>query len=156
MLPQLPQPVLSQLPLPKISRGLLVAVAVVSFIGFADAAYLTIQHYNQGILPCVIFKGCDQVLTSSYAKVLGIPISLIGAVYYLTILISALLFLDTKNPKALLVLGYLPVAGLAVSLGLVYLQLFVIKAVCFYCMFSAISSTILFIFGLKILNLRPD
>lgn len=81
------------------------------------------------------------------------PVSLIGAIYYLTILISTLLFVDTKNTKALLALSYLPVAGFAVSLLLVFLQLFVIQAICFYCVISAISSTLLFILGLKILKL---
>jgi len=121
-----------------------------------DAAYLTIQNYSQGILPCVIFEGCDQVLTSQYAKVGNIPISLVGAIFYLAIFISGILFVDNKSPRALMVLGYLPIVGFITSLALVYLQIFIIKALCIYCLVSAISSTILFLLGLKVLKLRRE
>lgn len=135
-------------------KWLLAAILAFSFIGFLDAVYLTVQNYSQGILPCVIFEGCDQVLTSQYAKVWNIPISLVGAIYYLIIFVLAILFIDSKNPRALLVLGYLPIAGFITSLALVFLQVFVIKALCVYCVVSAISSTILFILGLKVLKFR--
>ena len=130
------------------------AILAVSFIGFFDAAYLTVQHYQQGIVPCIVFEGCEEVLASKYAQVGGIPTSLIGAIYYLAIFISTLLFVDRKNPFALKVIGYLPIAGFTVSLFLVYLQIFVIKAICTYCVVSAVSSTILFVLGLKVLKFK--
>lgn len=126
------------------------AMLVFSFIGFVDATYLTIQHYSQGILPCVLFKGCDQVLTSPYAVIKGLPISLWGAIYYLTIFLAAIFFIDTKSRKSLLILSFLPIAGFVASLVLVYLQIFVIKALCTYCVVSALSSTILFFLGLQV------
>ena len=136
----------------------LIAFMAISFIGFLDAAYLTIQHYNEGILPCVVFEGCEEVTTSKFSTVAGIPISLFGAGYYLTILISAITFWDSKNRKAFLVIAYLPMAGFAISIFLLYLQLFVIKAICAYCVVSIISSALLFILGLlalKLIKVRP-
>lgn len=143
----------------------LIAIVVVSFIGFLDATYLTIQHYNEGILPCVVFEGCEQVTTSKFSTVAGVPISLFGVAFYLTILISTIIFWDpikslrdhgasTKKDKALLALGYLPIAGFAISMLLLYLQLFVIKAICAYCVVSIISSTLLFILGLKVIHIQ--
>lgn len=126
----------------------------ISFVGFFDAVYLTIQHYQNGIPPCYGFQGCDLVLTSRYSTVRGVPISLIGAIYYLAIFISGIWFIDSKNSKALSVLAYLPMGGFAVSLLLLYLQVFVIKAVCDYCVISAASSTVLFILGLKVLKFK--
>ena len=135
-------------------RWVLIVIVIVSFIGFLDAAYLTIQHYNDSILPCVVFEGCEQVTNSKYSAIFNIPISLFGAVYYLVILISGIIFWDTKNAKTLLALVYLPIAGFAISMFLLYLQLFVIKAICAYCMVSVISSIILFILGLKVIYRR--
>ena len=135
-------------------KWILAAILVFSFIGFLDAGYITVQHYSEGIVPCYGFQGCDLVLTSRYAEVGGVPISLVGAIYYLIIFIAGVWFIDSRNKKALFVLGYLPMVGFAVSIGLVYLQVFVIKAVCDYCVISAVSSLILFIFGLKVLKFR--
>lgn len=134
--------------MPQISRWFLIAFAVVSFLGFLDATFLTIEHYNRGILPCYIFEGCDQVTTSVYSQVAGLPVALFGAIYYLAIFIATILFIDTKYKPILYVLIFLPIFGFLFSLGFLYLQIFVIKAICFYCVISAITSTTLFVFGL--------
>ena len=105
-------------------------------------------------MPCYGFQGCDLVLASRYAQIWGIPISLVGAVYYLVIFLAGVWFIDSKNAKPLFVLSYLPMAGFAASLGLLYLQLFVIKAVCDYCVISAASSIILFVLGLRVLKFK--
>jgi uncharacterized membrane protein len=139
-----------------IPKWLIILFICLSFVGFLDAAYLTVEHYTQGILPCYVFKGCEKVTTSQYSTLAGVPISLFGAIYYLTIFISGILFLDTKSQKWLSVLGYLPILGFLASLGLIYLQLFVIKAICLYCVISAISSTTLFIMGLYLLRLKKS
>lgn len=129
---------------------ILAVFVVVSLLGFLDAAYLTIKHYQQGILPCYIFEGCDLVTTSKYSVFFGIPVSLFGAVYYVFILLAALFYLDTKKNAVLKILKYTPVAGLLASIWFLFLQLFVIKAVCFYCIVSAITSTTIFIASLFI------
>ena len=123
-------------------------------IGFLDATYLTFQHYNQGILPCYIFSGCDKVLTSSYATVAGIPISLAGSLYYLTILVTVFLFWDVGSKKAFQVLIYLPIAAFAISLGLLSIQLFIIHEICLYCIISLASSSVLFVFSLLLKKAR--
>ena len=133
---------------------ILAGILFFSLVGFLDATYLTIQHYGRGILPCYVFEGCDKVITSSYATIKGVPISLFGAIYYLTVLASLILFFDTENKKILRILIYLPVLGFAVSIFLLFLQIFIIKAICFYCIISLISSTALFILGLLIRHMR--
>lgn len=124
---------------------LLALFLLASFIGFLDATYLTVEHYNKGILPCYIFEGCDQVTASRYSTVGNIPIALFGAIYYLVIFISTILFFDTKYKPILYILILLPIFGFLFSLWFMYLQIFVIKAICFYCVISATTSTALFI-----------
>lgn len=134
-----------QLALPK---WLIFSFIAVSFIGFIDSSYLTVSHYSGIGVNCTLTEGCGEVTTSEYSKVFGIPLALIGMLYYLTMLIGALLYFDTKNEKIIEVLRIFVWGGLLGSIYFVYLQLVVIQAICEYCMLSAVTSTLLFIFGL--------
>src|SRR5581483_587523 len=69
-----------------------------TLLGFLDAAYLTIQHYQHVIPPCTT-GGCETVLTSSFATIAGTPIALIGAGFYVFIAILTGLYLQTKNKQ---------------------------------------------------------
>ncbi|OGJ43028.1 hypothetical protein A3B60_03830 [Candidatus Peregrinibacteria bacterium RIFCSPLOWO2_01_FULL_39_12] len=120
----------------------------VSFIGFLDAGYLTVVHYTGADLACSFLEGCEIVTTSKYSLIFGIPVALLGALYYLTILILSLLYFDTKNNILLKIFPALTIFGFLASGWFIYLQIFVIKALCEYCILSAVTSTILFILGL--------
>src|SRR3989338_7361822 len=138
----------------------------VSFLGFLDASYLTVKHFVGTPLPCSVLHGCEEVTTSQYSVIGGIPVALLGAVYYLAIFILILSVLrrnmfsssgvenvaDANEDKLLNLTVRLTVIGLLASLWFIYLQLFVIKAICLYCMFSAFTSITLFVFGLFVLN----
>lgn len=123
---------------------------IVSFLGFLDATYLTAQHYLGTIPPCVITTGCETVLTSEHNAIFGIPVALIGAAYYLLLFLLAILSLDVKR-ETIHFAAFLTPIGFLASLYFVYLQLFVIKEICSYCVVSAATSTILFILGLFII-----
>lgn len=132
---------------------LMLAVAI---LGLADATYLTIQHYQNAVPPCTI-HGCEKVLTSSYAEIAGIPVALFGAIYYF-VQSALLIAFFTSRKKILLILPSLfSIAGFLASMWFVYLQIAVIKAICQYCMVSAVTSTLLFIFGMIVLvQFRKD
>lgn len=147
---------LSTKPLPIIPKWIIVLILLVSIIGFVDATYLTVKHYNGTSINCSLIKGCDKVTTSKYSTLGNIPISLFGSAYYLIIFIAALAYVDAKKKFFLNCVVCLSVAGFLVSLGLIYLQVFIIKAICLYCMVSAISSTIIFITGLVILKIKQS
>ena len=121
---------------------------VFSFIGFLDASYLAIKHFNGSTLICNITSGCNTVLASSYSEIFGIPVALGGALYYLTVFVLVVAFLDTKKDKILDFISKFAVAGLLASTYFVYLQVVVLKSICQYCMLSAITSTLLFITGI--------
>ncbi|MEK9130583.1 MAG: vitamin K epoxide reductase family protein [Patescibacteria group bacterium] len=134
----------------KIPNWLIIAFLVVSFLGFLDATYLTAQHYLGTIPSCVITTGCEIVLTSEQNAIFGIPVALIGSVYYFLLFLLAVLSLEMKRGIIRFVALLTPLGFLA-SLYFVYLQLFVIKEICFYCIVSATTSTILFILTLFII-----
>ena len=111
-------------------RALRVAAGCVALAGMAVAGYLTWVHYDAGALVCVAGGGCETVQQSSYAELAGIPVALLGLLGYAAIF--ALVLWDT--PTARLGAAALAVFGLAFSVYLIVLQLFVIDAVCVWCL----------------------
>lgn len=140
---------MNHLPLP---NWLIYMILAVAFLGFIDASYLTISHYTGSELNCTLTQGCGEVTSSEYSKIFGTPVALLGLLYYLTVLIGTLLYYDTRNFKIIQLLRPLSLAGFLFSAWFVYVQIFLIQAICQYCMLSAITSTILFILGLVTLK----
>jgi uncharacterized membrane protein len=118
---------------------------VVALVGFIDATYLAVEHYQGVIPPCTVTAGCELVLTSSYAAIFGIPVSLLGALYYLAILAGLFAYLDFRKTIILNCTFLFTIFGLLASLWFVYLQIFVIHSYCTYCLGSALTSAILFV-----------
>ena len=147
----MPEP-LTIKPSPPIPVWLAWAFIFLSLAGLGDASYLTAKHYLGVPVACSVFEGCDKVLTSQYAVWWSVPVALIGIVYYLTILMLAAGFVFTGRMALFRFASLVTVIGFAASLWFVYLQLFVINAVCLYCIISAVSSTLLFILGIYILK----
>jgi uncharacterized membrane protein len=124
-----------------------------AILGFLDAAYLTVEHFLNRVPPCSIVHGCEKVTTSSFALIFGVlPMSLLGALYYLSVIVALILYLDMRRAFIIKWTARFTIIGFLFSLYLVYLQLFVIKAICQYCMLSALSSTGLFVVGLLMLR----
>lgn len=140
------------MPTASVPRWLLVSFIILSLLGFADSAYLTAKHYLRTPLPCFITVRCDVVTNSVYATVGPIPVALLGALYYLTIFILAAYALWLGSQKTIRLAAFLTPLGLLASLYFVYIQLFVLHAICIYCVVSAISSTLLFILGMLFLR----
>lgn len=113
---------------------------VLSVLGIADSAYLTYKHYSGDALTCTVLEGCNEVLSSAYAVVLGVPVSILGIIFYGAVLLLSFLYFDTRNKKILLILFLISILGFLASLWFLYLQFFVIQALCQYCIFSAILS----------------
>lgn len=141
-------------PLAPVPKRVVFAFLVVSFIGFVDAAYLTVKHYLGTPLNCSILEGCETVTTSQYAMIGNIPVALLGTLYYLAVFILTIAYLDTKRENLFAVAARLTIVGFLASLLFLYLQLFVIKAICLYCVVSAITSTALFILGIFVIKYK--
>ena len=122
-----------------------ILIGLFSFFGLIDASYLAAKHYSGTIPPCAIVKGCEAVTTSQYATVGGISVALLGAIYYLVVLIISIVIIDTKNDWLKKFLAKFSILGLLASIWFISLQLFVIKALCLYCLVSAFSSTAIFV-----------
>ena len=118
------------------TTSLLAAAAVLSLLGLTDALYLTVQHLSGHSVPCSVTGGCEEVLTSSYAVVAGVPLAALGAAaYFSAVSLSILAAFGYRNAAKLL----LPLVAtmVLVSVWLFYLQAFVIRAFCQFCLLSA-------------------
>lgn len=139
-----PSPTLS----PKTNKTFAVLFLAFGVLGFSDSTYLFIEHLR-GVLPsCYLISGCDRVLLSPYAEIFGVPVALLGVLYYGIIVAGSLLFFDIGKSSILKYLSLFSIAGIIASGYFVFLQLFVIKSICLYCVLSAVSSTVLFVIGM--------
>lgn len=120
-----------------------------SVVGLADTLYLTSRYYK-GIISCSIIEGCQEVLISKYSHFGPVPVSLLGTSYYVLILLASILFLKYRKNIFLLVLKIFSPLAFIFSLWLLYVQIFLIKYICQYCLLSTATSTILFICSLVI------
>jgi uncharacterized membrane protein len=110
-------------------RTLRIGVALVAFAGIGVAGYLTWAHFADSQVICVAGGGCETVQKSSYSEIAGVPVALLGVISYTTIL--ALVLWD--SPSARLGAAALAFVGLLFGIYLLALQLFVIDAICVWC-----------------------
>ena len=115
-----------------------VAAALLGLLGLGDALYLTVEHLagRAAMVPCSVTHGCEEVLTSSYAVIAGIPLAAVGAAAYFSVFSLATLAAFGYRAAAALLRPLVGVMVL-VSLWLIYLQAFVIRAFCQFCLLSA-------------------
>lgn len=132
-------------PLRALPTKLAIFLLIVALLGFADATYLTVEHYKGDIPPCTIVAGCETVLTSSYSVITGVPVSLLGAIFYFVMLVGIFSFIESKKTGLLKWALLLTIFGFLFTLWFTYVQAFIIGAFCLYCLGSALTSTVLFV-----------
>lgn len=128
--------------IPNILIGLILLFA---FLGFVDATYLAAKKYLDSPLNCFIFSGCDTVSKSSYSTFFGIPLSVFGIGYYLSIIFLAIAYLDSKKNIYMKIAFYFSIIGFIMSINFMLIQIFLIKAICLYCFLSFVFSAAIFL-----------
>ena len=123
-------------------RRLRIAGIVICAIGLGIAGYLTYVHYEKLKVVCLSSGGCETVQSSVYAKLGGIPVPVLGLLGYLSILAS---FVLLRGDLARLTGFAFALIGFLFSGYLTYRELFTIKAICQWCVGSAICMTLLMI-----------
>jgi len=122
-------------------------IPVVSVLGLGVALYLSYIELFQAEAVCGPVGNCNAVQNSPYAYLFGvIPVGVLGAVGYITILLGWLLV--SRGPVSLhkplnLVLWGMAWIGTIFSIYLTFLEPFVIGATCMWCLTSAVLMTIL-------------
>jgi uncharacterized membrane protein len=132
------------------------AIAVLALVGLFVALYLWLHALGfGGAIKCGASGGCETVQTSQWAVFLGLPVAFYGVAGYFVVLVVALASL---RPAALaqrkwnVILVGLVSVGLLFTIYLTYLELFVIHAICRWCVGSAVIITLIWI--VSVLSLR--
>ena len=132
------------------------AIALLALVGLFVALYLWLHALGYGgAIKCGASGGCETVQTSQWAVFLGLPVAFYGVVGYVVVLVVALVALRpaalAQRPWNVLLAG-LATVGVLFTAYLTYLELFVIQAICRWCVGSAIIITLIWIVSL--LSLR--
>lgn len=114
------------------ARAPLLAVGL-AIAGAAIAAYLTITRLAGALPACGPLAGCDEVASSAYSEIFGIPIAALGLAFSLAILVAALAWWRGGDRRAVTTAYALGLIGVVVVAYLTYLELFVIRAICAWC-----------------------
>ena len=122
------------------------AIPLLALLGLGVATYLAYVEINQVEAVCGPVGECNIVQASPYARLLGLPIAVWGILNYLAIgvLWGGQKYL-TGRWAYLSALGLVCLTGFGVlfSIYLTCLELFVITAVCMWCLSSALITTVL-------------
>ncbi len=125
-----------------------IVMLALSIAGTAVAAYLTWVHYSGNLALCLGTGGCEKVQTSAYSVVMGVPVALLGLLMYLALdVLLVWLFLSKNNVLPAVAIFGISLAGTLYSAYLTYLELYVIHAICPWCVTSAVIITLLFLFS---------
>ena len=138
-------------------RAGVVLILLLAFGGIADAAYLA-QHEASGEpLLCNIeyLSGCNTVAQSPYSHLFGIPLAEYGILFYGVIFVLAALELVVFDRLLRRLLQGAALLGVLASLVFTLIQIFLIGALCVYCLASALITLLIFTFASMLEPLRP-
>ena len=120
-------------------RTLRIALALLAVAGIGVATYIAIAESGGGAPKCIAGGGgCETVAESSYAHLAGINVAVIGIAGYVLLLVTALWPGDVGRFGGFLT----ALIGFGFSAYLTYLELFVIDAICQWCVASAVLMTL--------------
>ena len=133
--------------------------ALMSLVGVFVSAYLYLYKIGRiGTLACGT-GGCETVQTSEWSRFLGVDVALIGLLGYALLFAVALVairpaLVRERWPAALL--AGLACGGVLFTLYLTYLELFVIHAICRWCLGSAAIIVSILVLAFLALRQAPE
>ena len=109
------------------------AMTVFALAGLAIATYLLATRILGEPPACGPVRGCETVAASEYATLFGIPVAFFGVVFSVALAISCFAWWRRANLKALYTSYGFGLAGVIAVAYLTYLEVFVIEAICVWC-----------------------
>lgn len=137
----------------KIPSWLVILFFVAALVGFVDSSYLTAEHVRGVIPPCSIVAGCERVLTSAYATIAGIPVSVLGMAYYALLILLLIAYFDTHTRTFVHTACWIAMGGFLMTLYFVFVQAFILHAFCQFCLLSALMSLMLLFTSIRIMRI---
>jgi uncharacterized membrane protein len=130
-------------------------LAALDAFGLVVASYLSVVELGGGVPVCGPIAGCEEVAKSQYAWIGPIPVAVFGVGLSVILLIAALGWWRTGDRRLLAVHYGLSLVGATFEAYFMFLQVFVIEAVCIWCAMYGVSLILRFVIAL-IVWLRRD
>ena len=113
---------------------------MLAMVGIAIAGYLTIVHFRESLLVCSGVSDCETVQTSQYAEILGIPVALLGLLCFIALFgLAVVRIIQPERADTITMIMFVMVVGsIGFYIYLTYLELFVIDAICQWCVASSL------------------
>lgn len=125
-----------------------IILTAVGMAGISLASYIYHCKHKKKPLICPLRSNCDTVITSRYSTLFGIPLEVLGIVYYSFVTVIHALILINPNfaTNWELIIGLVASSGaFLLSIYLTSIQAFVLKQWCTWCLTSATFCLIIFI-----------
>jgi uncharacterized membrane protein len=124
------------------TSNITIATIILALAGLIVSLYLLTVHWGWWSAVCLGVGNCEVVNTSIYSELLGIPVALLGALTYISLIVlGVLIWRDILAEIARLVRFLFAAIGVAFSVYLTYIELFVLHEICPWCVLSAILIT---------------
>ncbi len=121
-------------------------IFIFSLLGWGVSAFLLYEYSLSGPVVCPLGNGCDLVRSSIYSHFLGISLPVLGIAFYLTMGVLSVIRSQKMADNILPILQLLiSIIGVGFGIYLTYLEAFVIRAYCFWCVLSFIISVVILV-----------
>ncbi|MBU0460342.1 MAG: vitamin K epoxide reductase family protein [Nanoarchaeota archaeon] len=148
-------------------KKILKKIIFLAFLGILVSIYLLNIFYAEGEQGCDISEtlSCSAVKNSSYSRFVGVPTALMGIIGYVLIGLIALVrlqkekWLKNKWMKKIFSqknLFYVTFVALIFSLYLTYTELFIIKAICIFCIISLLIISLITVYTYKNVRIKIE
>ncbi|HYI21043.1 MAG TPA: vitamin K epoxide reductase family protein [Candidatus Limnocylindrales bacterium] len=132
-----------------------IILAALDLVGLLIAGYLSVVELGGGVPACGPIKGCEEVARSEYAWIGPIPVAVFGVLLSAVLLVLALAWWRTNIYGLLLAHYALSLVGVIFDGYFLYLQVFVIGAVCIWCLTYEISLLLRFLVAFVVWYRQP-
>ena len=139
-------------------RAGVVLILVLAFCGLSDSAYIAQNEAHNTPLICGVthLSGCNVVASSQYTHLLGISVAEWGVLFYGIVFILAALEAVLFNRFLRRLLQVISIIGVAASLYFTFLEVFIIRQLCIFCLVSAIITLLVLIVASFIEPIRKN
>ena len=132
-----------------------IILAVLDTMGLVVAGYLSVVELSGGVPACGVIKGCEEVALSEYARIGGVPVAVFGVVLSVVLLALAIAWWKTDIYGLLLAHYALSLVGVIFDGYFLYLQVFVIQAVCIWCVTYEVTLLLRFLVAVIVWYRQP-
>jgi uncharacterized membrane protein len=120
---------------PEPRRWVAPSTVVLSAAGLALSTYLTVEHFRDPetlACPATEAVNCARVTTSAQASLLGVPVAVLGVVFFAAML-AVCLPAAWRGSRLMAVRAGLAGVGVGFVIYLVYAELYSVGAICLWC-----------------------